>query len=188
MSYFCENRQIPLLHFHKNVSIICALQLFLLYTKIFRLYRKSCGEAIASPIIILISLSWEYPGQFFCRDAPTGSSCTVQNESLLPIPARYRSCCILKACLSGMPRQAVRTRCRTNRYCPYPLGIVTLSHAALKHCTIYRQCAAGRILKGGRLFLREQDLSASLKPVLWVLSYRHKKVPPPAGTGIIYIE
>ena len=31
------------------------------------------------------------------------------------------------------------------------------------------------------MFLREQDLSASLKPVLWVLSYRHKKVPPPAG-------
>ena len=146
MLLVCENRQITLLRFRQNIFIICALQLFLLYTKIFRLYRKSCGEAIASPIIILFSLSWEYPGQFFCRDAPTGSSCTVQNESLMPIPARYRYYCTYPHVFPGCPDSYL--------FC-FPAGGVTF---------LLRQESNQRMrLKGGAEKLLPQLQAPSLK-------------------------
>ena len=81
----------------------------------------------------------------------------------------------------GQSPLTMRAQCKYNRYFPAPLGIITTSHSAPEHFSACQKCAAGRILKGGRLFLREQDLSASLKSVLWVLSCRYKKVPPPAG-------
>jgi len=43
---------------------------------------------------------------------------------------------------------------------------------------------AGVTYKDHRLCFDRLNGQCLPKPVLWVLSYRHKKVPPPAGTGI----
>ena len=52
-------------------------------------------------------------------------------------------------------------------------------HGASLH---QRKCAGG-VHRGGAVCARERTLSPSPMPLLWVLSVRTQKVPPPAGTG-----
>ena len=54
------------------------------------------------------------------------NACTLLCVSLLPVPARYRYSVPLGEILSPQCAQTLRAHCCAYRYCPYPLGIVTL--------------------------------------------------------------